>query len=176
MMHFQAGLADGELLAELKDAGVLTPDVIERIDAQLGHPETGSLNEFLLAGAALIPSGEWLSWLIRQHGCHRFGRVTWHEEAAAWLPAGILPEGNLAYRPTADGRPMIALLRPDFRAATAERFRSPSPVWAAATLSEIGALRSVWAHRVGRRQTRPRLLDRRDPSCLEPFSSPAAVR
>ena len=93
MMHFIEPAADGELMAELRDAGLLAPDAIERIDALMGRPESGTLNDFLLAGAELIPEMPWLTWLIRRHGCHRFGQVVWHGEAAPWAQ-GDLPGGR----------------------------------------------------------------------------------
>jgi hypothetical protein len=87
-MHFLNPALDGELMAELRDTGVLAPDLIDRIEAAMGRPECGTLNDFLLAGADLIPEKPWLSWLIRRHGCHRFGRVAWHDEAGAWVRGG----------------------------------------------------------------------------------------
>jgi hypothetical protein len=151
MMHFMDPAADGELLAELKDASVLAPDAIARIDALLGSPESGALNDFLLAGADIIPEPAWLTWLIRRHDCHRFGRVTWHDEAARWARGGVPPECNLPYRPTADGAILVAVLRPDRRAATTARL-TPAPAdplaprlhWAAATLREMRELRTAW--------------------------------
>jgi len=154
MMHFRDPAADGELLAELKDESVLAPDAIARIDALLGSPESGALNDFLLAGAAIIPEPAWLTWLIRRHDCHRFGRVAWHDEAAGWARGGVPPDGNLPYRRAADGAILVAVLRPDRRAATAARLRpatadppAPRLHWAAATLREMRELRSAWERR-----------------------------
>ncbi len=77
MIHFIDSARDGELIAELRDEGVLARDVIALIDESMGRPESGTLNDFLLAGADFIPEKAWLSWLIRRYGCHRFGHV-WH--------------------------------------------------------------------------------------------------
>lgn len=150
MMHLTGGDADRELLAELKEAGILTPDAIDRIDASLGRPEAGTLNEFLLAGAGIVRENDWLSWLIRRHGCHRFGRVAWHDEAMRWRPAGDSVGFNLPFRESADGHPMVAVLRPDGLPAAAQVLRCARPIWAAATLEEIRYLRSEWLLRTSR--------------------------
>jgi len=144
-MHLIDPAADGELLAELKEFGILNPDTIGRIDLSLGRPESCTLNDLLMAGERVIPEKDWLSWLIRRHGCHRFGRVAWRPEASAWARPEMAAEHNLTYRQTADGRPIVAVLRPDATAATAERLAGPRPLWAAATLTEIRALRAAWS-------------------------------
>ena len=105
-MHLIDPAADGELLAELKEFGILNPDTIGRIDLSLGRPESGTLNDLLMAGDRFIPEKDWLSWLIRRHGCHRFGRVAWRPEASAWARPEMAAEHNLTYRQTADGRPI----------------------------------------------------------------------
>ena len=120
MMHFLDHAVDGELMAELRDVGLLAPDSLERIDALMGHPETGTLNAFLLAGAEVIPEKPWLTWLIRQHGCHRFGRVAWQGASAAWARGDLPEEGNLPYRACEDRSLIVAVLRPD-------RLRPPRP-------------------------------------------------
>jgi hypothetical protein len=143
MMHFVDRAADGELMAELRDVGLLAPDTIERIDALMGHPGAGTLNDFLLAGAEIVPEKPWITWLIRRHGCHRFGRVGWPEGAAGWAQADPAAEGNLPYRECADHSLLLAVLRPDLMAATARRW-APRLQRAAATLSEIRALHAAW--------------------------------
>jgi hypothetical protein len=143
MMHFLEPAVDGELMAELRDVGLLAPDTMERIDALMGHPETGTLNAFLLAGADVIPEKPWLTWLIRHHGCDRFGRVTWHGGSAAWAQGELPDEGNLPFRECEDRSLLLAVLRPDLLAATARRW--PWPLHrAAATLAEIRALHAAW--------------------------------
>jgi hypothetical protein len=143
MMHFHQRLIDGELMAELRDVGLLDPSLIEQIDRAMGRPEAGTLNEFLLAGADVISENAWLFWLIRQHGCQRFGRVSWRPEAEAWAQAGPPPDGNLPYRACSDGGRLLAVLRPDLLSATVERW--PSPLHrAAATLGEMRALHRAW--------------------------------
>jgi hypothetical protein len=143
MMHFAEPAVDGELMAELRDAGLLAPDVIDCIDAILGRPETGTLNEFLLAGAELVPEKPWLTWLIRRHGCHRFGRVAWPEQGAAWTRLELPEAGNLPYRECDDGSLLVAVLRPDLLEAT--RLSWPAPQHrAAATLAEMRALHAAW--------------------------------
>jgi hypothetical protein len=143
MMHFLDPAADGEFLAELREAGLVTPDVIEQVDARLGRPEMGTLNEFLLAGADSIPEKPWLTWLIRRHGCHRFGRVEWPEDSASWARAEPPEDGNLPYRQCRDRSLLLAVLRPDLLAAR-------PPPWsgtchrAAATLAEIRSLQAAW--------------------------------
>ena len=144
-MHFTDPSLDAPMLTELKEMGLLTPATIERIDQALDRPETGTLNEFLLGGAEIIPERDWLSWLIRRHGCHRFGRVAWREEAAAWAQIDPPADGNLPYRRGLKGDPLIALLRPDRWEATAARFGGARPHRAAATLGEIRELARAWA-------------------------------
>jgi hypothetical protein len=143
MMHFTEPAADGELMAELRDAGILAPDAIDRIDALLGRPEIGTLNEFLLAGAEIIPEKPWLTWLIRRHGCHRFGRVTWQAEAAAWAQRDRPAEGNLPYRECEDHSLLVAVLRPDLLALTSSQWSVPLHR-AAATLAELRELHAAW--------------------------------
>jgi hypothetical protein len=130
-------------MAELKDAGLLAPDVIDRIDAILGRPETGTLNEFLLAGAGVIPERPWLTWLIRRHGCHRFGRVAWQGEGAPWAQSEPTEPGNLPYRECDDRSLLVAVLRPDLLGETERRWPGPQHR-AAATLAEIRALHAAW--------------------------------
>ncbi len=144
MMHFIDRDADGALAGELREAGLLAPHLIDRIDAALGRPETGTLDAFLLAGAACIPERAWLSWLIRRHGCHRFGRVAWSDDVAEIARDGFPPEGNLPFRRCADGTLLTALFRPDRREATARRFTSFRLAWAAATLEEVRELHASW--------------------------------
>jgi hypothetical protein len=144
-MHFIDPSADAPMLAELKEMGILTPAMIERIDLKLNRPETGTLNELLLAGAEIVAERDWLSWQIRRHGCHRFGRVAWREEAAEWAQANPPSDGNLPYRRGLNGNPLVALLRPDLWEATAARFGRAQPHRAAATLGEIRELARAWA-------------------------------
>jgi hypothetical protein len=148
MMHFENHVVDGELMAELRDVGLLAPDTMERINALMGHPETGTLSAFLLAGADLIPEKPWLTWLIRHHGCHRFGRVLWPGGSPIWAQGDLPEEGNLPYRECEDHRLLVAVLRPDFLAATARRW--PETIHrAAATLAEIRALQVAWRENSG---------------------------
>jgi len=144
MIHLLPGSPDEIFVSELREAGILTPDVMERIDSSLNRPEHCLLDEFLLAGAGFIKTNDWLSWLIRQHGCHRFGRVAWSGDACAWISEGLPADGNLPYRRCADGRVMVAVLRPDRLPATYERLRDSRPLWAAATLNEILDLKNAW--------------------------------
>ncbi|HEX3728418.1 MAG TPA: hypothetical protein VHV47_01345 [Opitutaceae bacterium] len=140
--------ADAALLADLKDAGLLTPDILEGMEAAAGRPEEATLNEYLLAGAERVSEEAWLAWLIRRHGCHRYGRVSWRAEAQAWARSGLPPEGNLPCRACADGRhALLAVMRPD-RIAASER-RYPGLIWlrAAATLPEMRDLHSAWMRR-----------------------------
>jgi hypothetical protein len=144
MMHFLDAAVDGELLAELKDAGVLTPDAIDRIHLEMGRPECGTLSEFLLAGAGIVPEKPWLYWLIRRHGCHRFGRVILEEGEAVCTGAAPQAEDNLPYRQCTDGALLVAVLRPDRTAATAQRLAPRRLHWAAGTLAEMRDLRASW--------------------------------
>ena len=123
----------------------MNPRAIEKIGELLGRPETCTLNDFLLAGCGIIPERDWLSWLIRRHGCHRFGRVAW--DSGITLPTGpdAETEPNLPYRMAAGGRALVAMLRPDLADATRKRLGPVRPLWAAATLSELGALRAAWS-------------------------------
>ena len=143
-MHFLNPALDGELMAELRDTGVLTPDLIDRIDAAMGRPESGTLNDFLLAGASLIPEQPWISWLVRRHGCHRFGRVRWQEEAAEWARAGLGNTGNLPFRRGPSGCVLVAVLRPDSLEETARDFPGTRLCWAAGSLTEIQRLHVAW--------------------------------
>jgi hypothetical protein len=144
MLHFLDAAVDGEWMAELKDAGLLAPDQIDRIDELMGRPESGSLNAFLLAGADLVPEKPWLTWLIRRHGCHRYGKAAWRGESLAWQPHGIPPDGNLPYRQGEDGALLVAVLRPDLLPATGERLQPRSWLRAAATLREMRDLHRAW--------------------------------
>ena len=144
MMHFTNPAADGPCLAELREVGVLAPDVIEKIDARMGRPETGTLNEFLLAGTELVPESAWLTWLIRRHGCHRFGRVQWNAETTAWLKEASSTEGNLPYRRCVDGALLVAVLRPDVMSTTARRWPNVRLHGAAATLRELRDIHANW--------------------------------
>jgi hypothetical protein len=146
-MHFMDPTPDTELLAALKDEGVLAPDIVARIDESMGRPESGTLDAFLLAGAEHIPEKAWLSWLIRRHGCHRFGRVGWREEAAGWAGQGVPPDGNLPFRRCADGSVLVAVLRPDRLPATVARLGVTRVHPAAATLREIRDLAAEWRRR-----------------------------
>lgn len=142
MIHLLPGSPDEILASELREAGILTPDVVERIDASLGRPEHCLLDDFLLSGANFIRTNEWLSWLIRRNGCHRFGRVVRPVDGSAWTGDGVPADGNIPYRYCADGRLLVAVLRPDKMPATVERLKDSRPLWAAATLREIGELRA----------------------------------
>jgi hypothetical protein len=144
MIHLLPGSADERFASELREAGVLTPDVMERIDASLGRPEHCLLDDFLLSGADFINSNEWISWLIRRHGCHRFGRVAWPEDASDWIRESAPVDGNLPYRRCVDGRILVAVLRPDRLPAASERWKASRPLWAAATLGEIRDLKKSW--------------------------------
>ena len=150
MMHFVDAARDGRLLAELRDEGVLGPDVISRIDESLGRPETGTLGDFLLAGAPFIPEKPWLSWLIRRHGCHRFGRASWGGDGEQWACGEAPPGPNLPYRSCADGSILVAVLRPDLLGETAARLGPRTLHPAAATPAETRALLSVWGRLPGR--------------------------
>lgn len=147
MIPFQDPGADGELFAELREVGLVNPKAIGKIEDLLGRPETCTLNDFLLSGCGVIPERDWLSWLIRRHGCHRFGRVAWDPGMA--VPAGLDAdtEPNLPYRLAAGGCALVAVLRPDVADATRECLGPVRPLWAAATLSELGALRAAWSRR-----------------------------
>jgi hypothetical protein len=147
MMHFIDRTVDGELMAELRDVGLLDPALIERIDMALDRPETGTLTEFLLGGADFVAENAWLFWLIRRHGCQRFGPVGWRPEAEPWAREGPPADGNLPYRTCPDAGCLVAVLRPDLLAATARRW--PGPLHrAAATLREMRALHSAWKDRL----------------------------
>jgi hypothetical protein len=145
-MHFNQVEADGGLLADLKDAGILDPGTMERIHESMGRPESGTLSDFLLAGAELIPENPWLYWLIRRHGCHRFGRVAWpaEKDTLGGVPSSGPP--NLPYRCTAEGAWMVAVLRPDQLAVTASLLAPRRLLWAAGTLLELRNLRNSWVN------------------------------
>jgi hypothetical protein len=144
MMHFHEPARDGTLLTELKEFGILTPQVMEKIDRELERPETGTLNEFLLAGADFISEPDWLTWLIRQHECHRFGRALSQDETLAFAPGGPGPEGNPPFRRDAEGHPLVAVLRPDRWEETVARLGGTAPLRAAATLAEVRELQEAW--------------------------------
>jgi hypothetical protein len=144
MIHLVPGSGDETLVSELREAGVLTPDVMEHIDASLGRPEDCLLDEFLLSGAEFIRENDWISWLIRRHGCHRFGRVFWPDNGSAWINGCLPDDGNIAYRRCANGDVLVAVLRPDKIPDTSERLKGVRPLWAAATLREIRDLRATW--------------------------------
>jgi hypothetical protein len=147
MMHFLEPRADADLLAELRDAGLLTPETIERIDVRMGRPESGRLDDFLLAGAGDIPAPDWIAWLIRRHGCHRFGPVRWNEALGRGPQIEPVDSPNLPYGMSRDGGLLVAVLRPDLRSALERRRLAPRLLWAAATLRECADLRSAWRSR-----------------------------
>ncbi len=137
-MRFPDPAGDGaRLVAELKDEGLLTPAVIARVGEAMGAREPAGLNAFLLAGADLIPEKPWLSWLIRRHGCHRFGRVCARLDAAGDEAVGRPPDGNAPYRRCADGSVLVAVMRPDLMPGTADRLKGLRLHRAAATLREM---------------------------------------
>jgi hypothetical protein len=145
MMHFVDAAADGPWLAELREAGLLAPHLLERIDAALGRPETGTLDELLLAGADWIPERAWLAWMIRRHGCHRFGSPAWTGDLADLARGGLPAAGNLPYLRCPDGTLLTALFRPDRREATLRGFQPRRLAWAAATPAEVRELRAAWS-------------------------------
>jgi hypothetical protein len=144
MMHFLEPAVDGPWMAELREAGLITPDLVERIDAAMGRPESGTLNDFLLAGCEWVPEREWLAWLISRHRCHRYGKPEWEPEAAAWALDGVPADGNLPYRKCPSGPVLVAALRPDLREVAERRMSPAGCLWAATTLKEVKALRERW--------------------------------
>lgn len=148
MMRFQNSARDGEFMAGLRDAGILTPDLIDRIDAAMGRPDSGALTDFLLAGAEIIPELTWLTWLIRRHGCHRVGPVTLQSDTLAAITNRDTLGDNLPYRFTADDSLLIALVRPDRWAEETQILTPRRCIKVAATLREARALRTAWRHPV----------------------------
>lgn len=141
---------DRELLAELKEAGLVSPITLEAICSQLPPREEPGLSEFLLAGAEQIKEADWLTWMIRRHGCYRFGPVRlspdfgslrWQALAGGGEPGPVALHPNLPYAllpVPAAGRPscLVAVLRPDY----------PVPgLPAAATLRELRDVRQAWS-------------------------------
>lgn len=125
--------AERELVAELKEAGLLTPIIMEQISRSLARSDRAGLDDFLLAGAPFIPERDWLSWLIRRHRCYRFGPVRLAADAETWKATVVGP--NLPYLQRPSGDHLVGILRPDL----------PAGGWrAAATLSELGELRKAW--------------------------------
>jgi hypothetical protein len=115
----------------------------------MGRPESGTLNEFLLAGADFISENNWISWLIRRYGCHRFTRAVWRNECAAWARDSLPPDGNLPYRRCDDGAVLVAVLRPDRREVTAKRFGEQTTIhWSASTLRELRDLHAAWRRHI----------------------------
>ena len=135
---------DAALVSELRECGLLTPSAAERIDAALGRAEAMTLNRFLLGGRDILDAQAWISWLVRRQDCFRFGPVHWHEHCVGRAPPDLSLEPNLPYRFSADGRPLVAVLRPDRRTATLRRLGAPVALWAAATLGELADLREAW--------------------------------
>ncbi|MDP3072661.1 MAG: hypothetical protein Q8N18_20370 [Opitutaceae bacterium] len=148
MMRFQNSARDGEFMAGLRDAGILTPDLIDRIDAAMGRPDSGALTDFLLAGAEIIPELAWLTWLIRRHGCHRVGPVALQPDTLAAIANRDALGDNLPYRFTADDSLLIAVVRPDRWAEEAQLLTPRRCIKVAATLREARALRTAWRHPV----------------------------
>jgi hypothetical protein len=139
MITFTAA-ADRELLSELKEAGLVTPIVLEAIHSTLAEAENPALNDFLLAGAEWIDEREWLTWLIRHHACYRFGPVRLTkgfrvseaglDRAGPNLPYAALPVPQ-------EGEPgwLVGVLRPDLPVLGLR---------AAATLLELRELKAGW--------------------------------
>jgi hypothetical protein len=179
MISFLQGSEDDLLVVELREAGLLTPEIIKKIDSTLTKPSPINLSEFLLAGADYINTGHWLSWLIRKKGCYRFGTVKWNDQAKLWSYQGLPSDANFPYLLSGEERGLVAVLRPDRLHVTAQRLRALRPLWAAATLSEIKALRNSWVESYARRpydMTRVdplvKTTDSQDPNYFnfEPFS------
>ncbi len=147
-MRFHNTTHDGEFMAGLRDAGILTPDLIEKIDTVMGPPDSGALTNFLLAGAEIIPELAWLTWLIRRHGCHRVGAVALHSDTLSAITNRDSLGDNLPYRLTADDSFLIAVVRPDRWAADTSIFAPRRCIKVAATLREARALRTAWRHPV----------------------------
>jgi hypothetical protein len=145
MMSFLQPSVDSPLYTELKECGLLPPDVVDRIETKLNRPESGTLDHYLLAGADAISEPDWLRWLVRHHGCHRFGPVAWRDDAAMWARPDIASEPNRPFRRSLDGNPVIAVMRPDRWARTAAGYAGYRPERAAATLAEIRELKAAWA-------------------------------
>jgi hypothetical protein len=59
-------------------------------------------------------------------------------------------DSNLPYRSTAQGRWLIAVLRPDRREESSRRLRGRELLWGAATLAELHELRRAWGDFVRR--------------------------
>ena len=141
---------DRELLAELKEAGLVTPITLEAICGRLAAREDPGLSEFLLAGAELIDEADWLTWMIRRHGCYRFGPVQlaadfgserWQAAVGGGELFPLSQHPNLPYAllpVPAAGRAacLVAVLRPDHPIAGLP---------AAATLAELRELRGRWS-------------------------------
>ncbi|HEY3755211.1 MAG TPA: hypothetical protein VGL42_03580 [Opitutaceae bacterium] len=127
-----------ELLAELKEAAILTPAVIDSMHAALGRAENFSFDEFLLAGADVIDERHWITWLIRHRGCYRFGPVRLAPEARNWPPLVAAEQplpSNLPYTRAESGIFLVGVLRPDLKV---NGYR------AAGTLRELRELRTAW--------------------------------
>jgi len=150
---------DRELLAELKEVGLVTPITLEAICEQLGSRDEVGLSEFLLAGADLIDVPEWLTWMIRHHGCYRFGPVRlaaslgpegWQDEGPGEfhriLHSPNLPYARLPVPAVGRAASLIGVLRPDYPIAGLP---------AAATLPELRELRNRWSAQAGRVAPRP---------------------
>lgn len=161
MISFLQGSEDDLFLLELRDVGIITPDITKKIEASLVRNSQINLSEFLIAGADYINQGQWLSYLIRFKGCYRFGAVNWNEQAKLWSYQGLPSDANFPYLLTGEQRGMVAILRPDRLKETASRLKALRPLWAAPTLNEIKALRKAWVESYTRR---PFEMTRIDPS------------
>jgi hypothetical protein len=131
---------DREMLAELKEAGLVTPIVLEAIHHRLDRMENPDLNGFLLAGAEVIDELDWLSWLIRRHGCYRFGPVRLGIEVGSerWTESPNLPYAVLPVPQEGMRKCLAGVLRPDLPV---------NGLRAAATLKELRQLKADWERR-----------------------------
>jgi|GEM_PF-456988 hypothetical protein len=151
MISFKQGSEDYLLMSELREANILTPDIIRKIESSTPNALYLGLSELLISGAEHISESKWLTWLIRYKGCSRFGNVTWTDQARIWSYQGIPSDANFPYLLTHEQRGIVAVLRPDRLNSTAERLKALRPFWAAATLLEIKFLRKSWVEAYSRR-------------------------
>jgi hypothetical protein len=151
MISFKQGSEDFLLMSELREANILTPDIIRKIESSTPNAVYLNLSEFLISGAEHINESKWLTWLIRFKGCYRFGNVLWTDQAKLWSYQGLPSDSNFPYLLTHEQRGIVAVLRPDRLAYTADRLKALRPFWAAATLLEIRLLRKSWVESYSRR-------------------------
>lgn len=148
-MHLLEPHIDELLMAEMRDEGVLTPRLLEKMDQQIGGAEAIRLSDALLLIADDMPENIWINWLVHVHNCARLHKI--FVDSAMLREAGFsraqarafIESGNYPAVKCRDGW-MVALTRPDLFARTAEALPGVPLFRLAPTLPEARELKRAF--------------------------------